>query len=741
MKSMVHDNPVASPGDATRTRMKRITIHLICNAHIDPVWLWPWTAGLDEVINTCSSVCDLLERNPDVVFTRGEAWVYEQVERIDPRLFARIRRLVRRGQWEVTGGWYIQPDCNLPHEQGLRKQVELGREYFLRALGRFPRVAYNVDSFGHSAALPGLMARAGQRYYVMMRPQEHELPLPSRLFRWRGHAGGAQVLTFRIAGAYTTCDGMTLEHVRRSLSGLPRGIRHTMCFFGIGDHGGGPTQELIDWCRANRDALPGARLEFSSPSRFFRAVSAQAGRVPLVTGELQHHAIGCYSVHRAVKLGVRRAEHALIQAQEALRMEPRLGARYLRPMKEAWKWLCFNHFHDTMGGSCLPSSYAQSEAQLGFSQTVADDAMAVALRSRMVRLPRRPQQRMVVANYSGADFSGWVEHEPWMEWTQWKPDWGLVDERGRPVPHQVLASEAVHGDSPRLLFKLRIRRGEYRVLRIVRGMSPCGPNPAWRFSAAVRGRTLAIRPAAGAPWKMPRLALVEDTTDTWSHGADRYGGRELARARWGAPRKIDDGPLLCSWLAEGRIGRSRLWAEIRRYAGEAFVEVRLRVTWLETCRLLRLAWGQPARILHRDDGVSGGTLRRPSNGLERPVHDHTLLRLADGSRAGAVFPDTYSLSSAGRELRLTLLRSAVMAHDFTYTGARDRQTISDRGVQPFTFRFYPGPAVPAGALERDALALHRGPRVADLTRGMPVRAFRKCVSPAPRPPRTSRAIR
>jgi hypothetical protein len=29
----------------------------------------------------------------------------------------------------------------------------------------------------------------------MMRPQEHEKPLPARLFRWRGQEGGEEVLT------------------------------------------------------------------------------------------------------------------------------------------------------------------------------------------------------------------------------------------------------------------------------------------------------------------------------------------------------------------------------------------------------------------------------------------------------------------------------------------------------------------------------------------------------------------
>ena len=53
------------------------TVHVILNAHIDPVWLWPWTAGVDEVLNTCYTMCNLLDRHPDVIFTKGEAWGYD----------------------------------------------------------------------------------------------------------------------------------------------------------------------------------------------------------------------------------------------------------------------------------------------------------------------------------------------------------------------------------------------------------------------------------------------------------------------------------------------------------------------------------------------------------------------------------------------------------------------------------------------------------------------------------------
>jgi alpha-mannosidase len=104
-----------------------ITVHLIIHSHIDPIWLWPWQSGLDSALNTCRSMCDRLDTHPDVVFTCGEAWLYRQIERVDPGLFRRIRGHVESGAWEITGGWWIQPDCNLPSGFALERQIDLGR--------------------------------------------------------------------------------------------------------------------------------------------------------------------------------------------------------------------------------------------------------------------------------------------------------------------------------------------------------------------------------------------------------------------------------------------------------------------------------------------------------------------------------------------------------------------------------------------------------------------------------------
>ena len=113
-----------------------ITVHMIGNAHLDPVWLWRWPAGVGEALATCRTACDLLDDEPDVVFTRGDAWLYERVEALDPGLFARIKAHVAAGRWAVVGGWYVQPDCNLPLAASFRKHMEIGRRHAREKLGR-----------------------------------------------------------------------------------------------------------------------------------------------------------------------------------------------------------------------------------------------------------------------------------------------------------------------------------------------------------------------------------------------------------------------------------------------------------------------------------------------------------------------------------------------------------------------------------------------------------------------------
>jgi len=721
------------------------TIHLILNSHIDPVWLWPWQSGLDMILGTFRSACERLDRHPDIVFTFGGAWALHKVEQTDPRLFERIRRHVLAGRWEIAGGWWVEPDCNLPSPWAMQKQIELGRRFLEDRFGQFPRVGCNIDSFGHAASLPAILRSGGQDRYVMMRPGPQEMSLPARLFRWRGEPDGPEVVTFRIANGYNARPPMDqrLEHIRASLTDLPDGIRDTMCFIGVGDHGGGVTDRMITWCREHQDAFDGARLTFSSPGRFFDAVAGQLAHLPLVVGELQPHAVGCYSVYRPIKTAMRRAEHLLRQAEIAHRRDPAPEPDWPLRSQRAWERVCFGAFHDTLCGTCIPSAYAQIEAQLGEAIAFADESLHLSLRRQMAALPDDPLQRIVAFNASDQPFDGYVEFEPWREYSISVPALELQEESGSPgrvasgdraVPYQRLTPEAVAGFGMRLLFRCRMEPQELRVLRVKTDCpSPAPPTLRTALTAqngrlagdcglavslAPRGeRILLLSPAM--PLDLPQLALVEDASDTWSHGITHYADSPSQEPLWEAPEVVEDGPLRTAMQQRGKIGDSLLRAEWRLYAGEGFVELVLDVDWRERHKVLKWVLTPPRPVTRRTDGVLGGQLVRPCDLAERPVRDWSLLELEGGGRVGVVCPDAYGLDCTPSRLRLTLLRSAIMAHHVPHSGVHPRPVISDRGVHTFRFRLFGGNLAEAQTLDWHALMMQRPLVLADLTRGMP----------------------
>lgn len=89
-------------------------LHLICNAHIDPVWLWDMEEGISAAISTFRMAAVFCEEYDGLVFNHNEALIYHWIEEMEPALFARIRKLVKEGKWHIMGGWYLQPDCNMP---------------------------------------------------------------------------------------------------------------------------------------------------------------------------------------------------------------------------------------------------------------------------------------------------------------------------------------------------------------------------------------------------------------------------------------------------------------------------------------------------------------------------------------------------------------------------------------------------------------------------------------------------
>ena len=74
-------------------------VHLIANAHLDPILLCLLQEGCGEVLQTFSAACDRLDEYDDFIFTCFQRVLLCVGREIDPNLFARITKFVKEGRW------------------------------------------------------------------------------------------------------------------------------------------------------------------------------------------------------------------------------------------------------------------------------------------------------------------------------------------------------------------------------------------------------------------------------------------------------------------------------------------------------------------------------------------------------------------------------------------------------------------------------------------------------------------
>ncbi|MBO5884054.1 MAG: alpha-mannosidase [Clostridia bacterium] len=352
---------------------KQKMLYYIGNAHLDPVWLWNWQDGYSEVLATFRSALDRMYEHDDFKFTSACSAYYQWVEKTDPDMFEEIKARVKEGRWNIVGGMFIQPDCNIPSGESFARHTLISQRYFKEKFDITVKTGYNVDSFGHNASIPKILNAAGIDRYVFMRPCETEKALGFDLFNWESD-DGSKLLTYRIPHYYNI--HMPRLHLldeirgRVDADGIPR-----MAFYGVGNHGGGPTAELIDAMKKKNvhDAV------FSSVDDYFDDLDKDLS-LPTVSEELQHHARGCYSATSYVKAMNRRCEESLLAAERLCVMANKLVG-YPYPKKKfnkAWKNLLFNQFHDILAGCSIESAYRDASYLFGETMSIAEQEIYFA---------------------------------------------------------------------------------------------------------------------------------------------------------------------------------------------------------------------------------------------------------------------------------------------------------------------------------------------------------------------------
>ena len=326
-------------------------VHLICNAHIDPIWQWDWQEGAGAVLSTFRSAVNLA-REFDYVFCHNEATVYKYVEEYDPGLFEEIKELVKAGKWHIMGGWYLQPDCNMPSGESMTRQILEGKRYFLEKFGTFPTTAINFDSFGHSAGLVQIIAKCGQDSYICCRPDPYACPEPARQFVWQGFDGSRIKVMRAYDGGYSTPMGNSLDAIINKANAQPD---DTVCvLWGVGNHGGGPSRKDLADIAAYMKDNEHLCLIHSTPEQFFASIDPTA----VYERSLRISMPGCYTSMGKIKRKHVQLENELYVAEKMLSAACISGALSEYPedkLHEITEDLLNAEFHDVLPGSCIQS--------------------------------------------------------------------------------------------------------------------------------------------------------------------------------------------------------------------------------------------------------------------------------------------------------------------------------------------------------------------------------------------------
>jgi alpha-mannosidase len=714
------------------------TVHLVGNAHIDPVWLWRWQEGFAEIKATFRAALDRLDEYPDFIFTAACASYYRWVEQNAPDIFADIKRRVAEGRWVLAGGWWVQPDCNLPCGESFARHGLYSQRYFKSRFGVTALAGYNVDSFGHNGMLPQLLKKSGMDYYVFQRPQEHEKKLPGDLFWWES-ADGSRVLAFRLSLGYGPWWGdpakgpLELQKVEESLRLAEAHGCDRMNFYGVGNHGGGPTIANIEIIHARQKEPGGERLVMGSPNSYFARVQRAGPALPVVKDDLQHHASGCYSAHSQIKAANRRAEQRLMAAETLASLAHGLAGHDAATanIQRAWERVLFNQFHDIMGGCSIAPAYQDAAELHGEALAIAAETLNAAAQriswavDTMGGAPRKRSKEKDWNTWEQDDSGAplvvfnplaWERIIP-MQVT--RPMKGVRDHEGTPLALQQVRGPQTNGpDKWNSLFCATVPALGYRLFWVHRDKSFDPPastdwvkadewsleNPYLRvtldpstgcISSLIdkeSGRNVCAGPAA-----VP-LVIDVSKSDTWGHGI--FGFRdEVGRFCDATLKVIEDGPVRACLRVTSTFGASLLRQDFVLYRHSRELEVRVRLDWQEKHSMLKLSFPVNAAEAVATYEIPYGFIRRPTNGEEEPGQKWVDV---SGSSGGlALLNDAkYAFDVFGNDLRMTCANSVIYADHF---GQRDDLCeFMDQGVQEFRYALLPhrGSWVDAGVVRR-----------------------------------------
>ena len=657
------------------------TIHLICNAHIDPVWQWTWDEGISAAIATFKSAVNLADEF-DYIFCHNESLLYEDVEKKAPDLFKKIVELVKKGKWVIAGGWYLQPDCMLPSGESIVRQIEVGRKYFKEKFGVTPTVAVNYDAFGCSIGLSQILKKCGYKGMLVCRPNgQTQFKYPSKFFNWTAPDGSSIIVSY--SSSYNSQLGKAAmkigDYVRGGNTGM-LGSGETAentdvenvdyVLWGVGNHGGGPSRkDLKDIAELKID---GVKFLHSSPDKLFEDDIRVGGEVKT---SLIPCMPGCYSSMSKLKTLHKRTENLFYATEKMLAFAEMSGFKVdLSQLKIAEKKLLLSEFHDILPGTVIDDGEQDGTEMLAMASRIIKDYRSDAFLYLTMR--DKPAENgefpVFVFNYMPFEITTPVEVEFSLADQNWSEEYRYVPHvyfGGEEIPCQTIKERSTLNLDWR---KRIVFSGKLKPLGITRFSVRVEKSPMKKRELPVYDLEkdfIAKSPLKGAVG----LEMYDDTADPWGMSNAELielgrnpkafrpmTGKESAEfcgfdGEIAPVHTIEDGDVMTVIESLYTEGKTNALAEYKFYKNEKFIDLKVIVEYAEKNKLIRLKIPAPA-------GVSVGdgpyVIENKPENMEASFHKWCGVKTEKGDYFAVINDCVYGGKFKDGFIYITLLRGA-----------------------------------------------------------------------------------
>ena len=359
---------------------KEYGLILAAHAHIDMNWMWGWQETVAATRDTFRTMLNFMDEYPDFCFSQSQASVYKIIEDFDPELMERMIPRIKEERWEITATAWVETDKNMPNTESLLRHIKYTRDYLREKWDINPddlEVDFSPDTFGHSVNIPEINSFGNVKYYYHCRGMDgNEI-----LFKWKAPSG-KEILVYREhdwynSGIYTSIAPGLIDRAKRC-----GGLKTGLVVYGVGNHGGGATRRDIENAIEMMEYPVYPKIKFGTLREFFKLAESVRDHLNIVEKELNCIFPGCYTTQSRIKLGNRKNEKALLEADTYSALSKAyLNAPYqYRQFEKAWQNVLFTHFHDILTGSCVQDSREHAMGLYSESMAVANTQHSNALR-------------------------------------------------------------------------------------------------------------------------------------------------------------------------------------------------------------------------------------------------------------------------------------------------------------------------------------------------------------------------